>query len=333
MQIEKVCFRAGVAALALALCVRLGSSGVLGAVANALSSPKAMEIIFFLETGKILRPVAPAVPTEPTAETVPAQQPEPPAQAVFSQTDAALVDVNNYSGKTADVVSFLQKPLDWQLKQAQPTVLILHTHGTESYTKNEDYKETSKYRTENTSYNVVSVGTRLAQALEAGGIKVIHDTFMHDAPSYNDSYSHARTATKKNLKENPSVSLVLDIHRDAVEDKQGNQAKLTVETTRGTAAKLMLVVGTDAQLSHADWPENMAVAVKLHALLEKKYPGICRPISFRSQRFNQDLSPGALIVEVGAAGNDRQEALLSAQILAEAVLELAQGAVTEDSTR
>ena len=116
---------------------------------------------------------------------------------------------------------------------------------------------------------------------------------------------------------------MLDIHRDAVEASDGEQLGFTV----GSAAQLMLVVGTDASgLSHPGWPENMSLAVKLHAQLEKNTPGICRPISFRSQRFNQDLSPGALIVEVGAAGNTRQEALEAVELLGQAVIDLAQGA-------
>ena len=92
----------------------------------------------------------------------------------------------------------------------------------------------------------------------------------------------------------------------------------------------MMVVGTDASgLTHPRWPENMSLAVKLHAKLEKNAPGICRPISFRSQRFNQDLSPGALIVEVGSAGNTRQEALLAVEILGQAILDIAGGATVE----
>ena len=336
MQREKLCFRVGISALALATLIKVCSSGVLNTVAEKMSAPEAMGVLLFLESGRIVKP---ANPTQPqpvqSEETLPEQtQPEEmPAQPVFGEADAGLVDVNNYSGKEADVVELLGKPLSWQLKQAQPTVLILHSHGTESYTKNEDYKETTKYRTEDINYNVVSVGSRLAQVLESGGVQVVHDQIMHDSPSYSKSYSHARAQTKENLEKYPSVSLVLDIHRDAVENKSGQQVKFTVETEKGTAAQLMLVVGTDARLSHADWPENMALAVKLHALLEKNYPGICRPISFRAQRFNQDLSPGALIIEVGSAGNSRQEALLAAEILGETILELSQGTATADSTR
>ena len=65
---------------------------------------------------------------------------------------------------------------------------------------------------------------------------------------------------------------------------------------------LMMVVGSNAGgRTHPDWKQNMALAAKLHAQLEKRFPGICRPISFRTERFNQDLSPGALLIEVGAA--------------------------------
>ena len=206
-------------------------------------------------------------------------------------------------------------------------MLILHTHGTESYEKTEDYTESSAFRTRDGDYNVVSVGEALAQALEAGGIKVVHDKTLYDYPSYNSSYSNARKGIKKALEENPSISMVLDLHRDAVE-KNGEQMRFVVDREDGTVARMMLVVGTDAGgLKHPDWPENMSLAVKLHARLEQLCPGICRPISFRKQRFNQDLSPGALIVEVGSTGTTRQEALAAAELLAEAVLDLAKGTI------
>ena len=130
------------------------------------------------------------------------------------------------------------------------------------------------------------------------------------------------------MQEYPSLVMVLDIHRDSVENSDGNQVRYTVETDKGTSAKLMMVVGTDANgLKHPNWPENMALAVKLHARLEKVNPGICRPISFRSQRFNQDLSAGAMLIEVGSAGNTHEEALLAAKILGQAILDISQGTI------
>ena len=98
------------------------------------------------------------------------------------------------------------------------------------------------------------------------------------------------------------------------------------------SAQLMLVMGTNASgQEHPNWQENLSLGLKLQAVLQQKYPGICRPLALRAQRFNQDLSPGALLIEVGAAGNTRQEALTAMEALAEGILALAKG-TTADST-
>ena len=205
-------------------------------------------------------------------------------------------------------------------------MLILHSHGSESYQNTENYQEISDHRTLDTDYNMVSVGERLAQQLEAAGIHVVHDKTLHDQPSYNESYVEARKSIQSYLAEYPSIQLVLDLHRDSVEDQSGNQKGYTVTVEGQKVARLMMVVGTDAGgRNHPNWQENFALAIKLHVQLCKKTPGICRSISFRTQRFNQDLSAGGLIIEVGAAGNTRQEALLGADALAEGIIALANG--------
>ena len=92
------------------------------------------------------------------------------------------------------------------------------------------------------------------------------------------------------------------------------------------SAQLMLVMGTSASgLKHPDWEQNLALGLKLQAQCERIAPGIMRYVNLRAQRFNQDLSPGALIVEIGAAGNTHAEALTATEVLAEAILSLAQG--------
>ena len=323
---EKWFLRFAVAFLALAVVIRLSSSGVVGKALELLRSPEAVSTVLFLETGRVTYPKEPQPETPP--ETEPESEPEPPqpvALPVFSPEDASLVRIKNVCGLTADVPTMLQSPLTWQLQSDQPTVLIVHSHGSESYENAENYKESGYYRTLDERYNMVSVGNQVAQLLEAGGIRVLHDTTLHDYPSYNDSYANSRTSVKEYLEQYPSIRLVLDLHRDAARDDDGNQVALTATVDGQKVAKLMLVVGTDVRLKHPNWPENMSLAVKLHAQLEKNYPGICRPISFRNQRFNQDLSTGALIVEVGAAGNSRQEALRSAELLANTILQLSQG--------
>ena len=333
MHMEKWSLRIGAAALILAVTVRLGSSGVFGKALELLRTPEAVSVMLFLETGRIVYTAPPAISLSPDPDTediplsddpITHSQPEA-ALPVFAPEDADLVKIKNVCGLKADVPALLKNPLSWQLQAAEPTVLILHSHGSESYENTENFKESGYYRTLDTRYNMVSVGQRLKELLEAGGISVVHDTTIHDYPSYNDSYGNSRAGMKEYLKQYPSIRLVLDLHRDAARDKEGNQVGLTATIQGKKVAKLMLVVGTDVRLKHPNWPENMSLAVKLHALLEKNYPGLCRPISFRNQRFNQDLSPGALIIEVGAAGNDRQEALASAELLAQAILDLSRG--------
>ena len=327
MDPQRRCLQTGAAAVALAILLRLIAGGAVGGLLKVLTSPAAVSTFFFLETGRILDPNPTPLAEVFPAATIPTEDPSPvalDAVAVFGEADAHLVQVNSACGYDTPVSGWLETALSWNLKSDQPTVLILHSHGTESYTKTESYEESSAYRTKDTGYNVVSIGDRLVQALEKQGIQAVHDRTMHDSPSYNDSYNNARASMEEYLSKYPSIRLVLDIHRDAVADG-GSQMAFTAEN--GALAQLMLVVGTDAGgLTHPQWEQNMSLAVKLHAQLQKDHPGICRPISFRSQRFNQDLSTGALIVEVGGTGNTRQQALAAAEALAEAIGKLSLGA-------
>lgn len=347
MDWERKSIRVGAVVICCAVVLRLLSGGALNAMVQALTSPEAVSVMLFLETGRVIRPAAleetaaPTEATEPPQTTAPTLPPSteaptepdtpPRALAAFSAADASLVEVNNVCGYDADVAASLTSDLSWDLTDGAPTVLIIHSHGSESYENTEGYEASSDYRTKDTAHNVVSIGDRLVQVLEAGGIRAVHDRQLHDSPSYSDSYNNARQSIRSYLEKYPTIRLVLDIHRDAVENGDGEQLKFTADAGGQTVAQLMLVVGTDASgLSHPHWPENMSLAVKLHAQLEKNTPGICRPISFRSQRFNQDLSSGALIVEVGSAGNTRQEALLAAELLGQAIIDLSKGSTSAE---
>jgi len=331
MDAERRCFQAGAAMIALAIFLRLVSTGAVGAF---FRQPAVLSLIILSETGRWVRPDAQTVvfsreETEDPPQAEPEQittVPEVAAKAVFSGADAGLVEVNSVCGYSVDVQTLLSMPLDWNLTEGGPAVLIVHSHGSESYRKTEDYQESSAYRTLDPKYNVVSVGDRITEILEAGGVEVIHDKTLHDYPSYNSAYGESRNSVSDYLQQYPSIRVVLDIHRDAVESADGKQLAYTVGMGEKQVAQLMMVVGTDAGgLTHPNWKDNMALAVKLHAQLEKLVPGICRPISFRTQRFNQDLSPGAILIEVGAAGNTRQEALLAAEQLSAGLLALAYG--------
>lgn len=287
---------------------------------------------FFSETGKIIRLPQISVPTAPATEpTVPA--PTESAAPFFTSGDMENVRVmyaSDFSYRP-DLESLLQQPLQWELRTDEPTVLILHTHGSESFTKTADqnYRETSAYRTLDCEYNVVVLGDLLQEMLEKAGITVLHDRTMHDQPSYNDSYENARNAAQEYLRQYPSIRMVLDVHRDAALKSDGTQYATSASVNGVSAAQLMLVVGSDASgRYHPQWQENLAVALKLHAELERICPGITRPLILRAQRFNHDLAQGAMIVEVGTAGNTLAQAKAAIPVLAQAIIELAGGANT-----
>lgn len=319
--------------------LKIGAAVILGAIllrllmnllptspASALVSPEAASFMLYMETGRVVssnRETEPGTPTDPEPAPTVLAVPE----ASFTAQDAGQVSLQSVCGYDPDIGALLEQPLSWSLTGEGPTVLILHSHTCESYTKTADYQEDTAYRTRDEDYNMLAVGKRLAQELEAAGIGVLHDMTVHDYPSYSDSYTHARTYIQQYLEQYPTIRLVLDLHRDAMEDSDGNQVAATVTVDGAQSARLMLVLGTDSGgQSHPDWQSNLALGVKLHAALETLYPGLCRPISLRSSRFNQDLSAGALLIEVGAAGNTQTEALYAAELLADGIIAISQGA-------
>ena len=291
--------------------------------------PELMSFLIYLETGRDVRflPSAqvfsPDFAGESPAPLLLVEAPEKPA---FAAEDADLVDVYYACDLRPDIGTLLEEPLQWDLTGQEPTVLILHTHTTESYTKaGEDYKETASYRTLDENYNMLSIGDAVGRILAENGITAVHDRLLHDYPSYNGSYNDSRKSVTAYLEAYPSIRLVLDLHRDAADTPNG-QLRTVAQVEGQTTAQLMLVMGTGGVgLSHPDWEDNLALAVKLHALLERQAPGIMRPLILRGQRFNQDMSPGALLVEVGAAGNTHAEALRAARQLAIAIVSLSKG--------
>lgn len=254
-----------------------------------------------------------------------------PATLFFSEADEykAVIRYADDCGYRPDVGALLRQKLDWDLSGQDPTVLIIHTHASESYTKEpgQTYQESSDYRTLDTQYNMVALGDRLTSLLEQAGIAVVHDRQIHDYPSYNNAYTNSRQSAAYYLQAYPSVQVVLDLHRDAVLLSDGSQYAPTAQIDGKKVAQLMLVVGSSASgMEHPRWQENLAAALKLQVLLENQAPGITRPTILRAQRFNHDLSTGAMIVEIGTAGNTFEEAMRAVPYLAKALIGLMHGA-------
>lgn len=278
-------------------------------------------------------PTVSTVPTEPSRPTQPTV-PQLPEPIVFTGADVGYLTLRTASdcGYYPDLTPLLLQPLIWDLLQQSPTVLIVHSHACESYTRQEgeNYTELANCRTTDPNYNMVAVGDMLARLLEERGISVIHDRQLHDADSYAAAYSNSRASVEKWLQQYPGICLVLDLHRDAATEANGDRYATSATVDGKSAAQFMLVVGTDYRSgNHAFWQENLALALKLQVLLEQCAPGITRATSLRGSHFNQDLSVGSLLIEVGASGNTRAEVANSLPVLADAIAALAQGARCE----
>lgn len=332
MDHDRQTLRIGAAAILCALVLRLGAGGFFQPIADFLTDPKIASFLIYLETGRIVR----FSQSSATAEVFSMESHTPDfAQKAenltllpgFTAEDGAQIPFRYNCSLRPDAARLITAPLSWDLTSEEPAVLILHTHATESYTKSpgEDYEESSAFRTLDENYNMISVGEHLAELLEAGGITAVQDRTLHDYPSYSGSYNHARKSIAAYLEEYPSIRLVLDLHRDASGSNR-NQMRTEASVEGQPSAQLMLVMGTSASgLKHPDWEQNLALGLKLQAQCERIAPGIMRYVNLRAQRFNQDLSPGALLIEVGAAGNTHPEALRAVEVLAEAILALAKG--------
>ena len=227
------------------------------------------------------------------------------------------VYINNGSDAALDA-SMLAGPYAAVLGETGPQVLIIHTHATESYTMpaGSEYEASDTFRTTDTRCNMVRIGDEMEQVLTAAGIGVVHDRSLYDYPSYSGSYDRSLKAIEGYLEKYPTISFVLDVHRDAVQDANGNQFKLLCGEDKN-AAQLEFVIGSNGGgLSHDLWRENLKLACAVQETLHADYPTLMRPITVRNSRYNQFKTTGSLLVEVGTAGNSLDEALAAARLFA-----------------
>ena len=209
--------RVGAAAILCALTLRLFASGLPGKLLSWLTSPDTAAFLIYLETGRDVRfsPSQEAFSVD-FVESPPPAAPEPTEPPLPSFSDPEMVKLYYACSVSPDIGALMEQPLNWDLTGDQPTVLILHTHSTESYTRRgEAYTETSAYRTLDDNFNMLSIGRRVQALLGESGIVAVQDTSLHDYPSYNGSYADARKSIKKLLEEYPTIQMVLDLHRDA----------------------------------------------------------------------------------------------------------------------
>lgn len=243
---------------------------------------------------------------------------EPPLADKGSICSPSDLKVNNATNYNIDLNELCAKELAFEINYDEPQVLVMHTHTTECYDGDEMNGETE--RNTDSERNVIAVGSVICETLEENGIKTIHDTTYHDYPSYQGSYARALTTIENQLKNNPSIKIVLDIHRDAFVYSDGTKLSVSCDINGMSTAQVMIVAGTDSMgLWHNNWRENLAFAAKIQNAAQIMYPGLMRPINLRTERFNEHATSGSLILEVGSNGNTLDEAKRGGRDAARAV--------------
>ena len=204
-----------------------------------------------------------------------------------------------------------------------PQVLIVHTHATECYRMNlgQWYDPALPTRSTDESRNMCLVGEAMAQVLRQAGIATLHDTTLHDYPDYNPAYDRSRKTVQEYLRQYPSIQVVLDVHRDAIE--AGGVRYAPVADINGRrSAQVMLIVGADNGGTLPDCRKNLAFAAAWNNKMERLYPGLTRSALFRYSFYNQDLSVGSVLIEVGGHGNTLDQAVYAGRLAASALAEL-----------
>ena len=197
----------------------------------------------------------------------------------------------------------------------KPQILIYHTHSQEEFSNSNG----------NESTTIIGVGDRLARILEDQfGYNVIHDKSAYDIVDgkldRNEAYDQSRVGVKKILDKYPSISLILDIHRDGVNE----DTRLVTEINGKKTAQVMFFNGmsrfkTTGNIDYLYNPylyENLALSLQMKVNAEAYYPGFARHNYVNAYKYNLDLCKQSMLIEVGAQTNTYQEVRNAAEPLA-----------------
>ncbi len=237
------------------------------------------------------------------------------------------VYLKNNTDAKIDIKTEIEKNIKIKIdKDNSPQVLIVHTHATESFMQEDRdyYTTTDVSRSTDNTKNMVAVGERIAAELTAAGIGVLHDKTLHDYPSYTGSYTQSAKTIKSYLNKHPTIKVVLDVHRDAIGGGGADKVKVVKEIDGKNAAQVMLVMGsqTGTVTNFPNWKSNLCLAMRFHQTIETMYPGLARPILLMSKKYNEQLTTGSMLLEIGTDANTMDEALYSGTLTGKALAQL-----------
>lgn len=234
------------------------------------------------------------------------------------------VRIKNTNKTQIDASSMLNKKADLTVDRDKPAVLIFHTHTTETYqiAEREYYATDFAPRSESEQVNMIRVGKAIAEQIEKAGYNVIHDKTIYDT-KYNGAYERSRKGAEAILKKYPSIKIVLDIHRDAIQLKDGTKIRPVATVNGKKAAQIMIISGCQEEgngvTNLPDWKYNLTFALQLQKELEDNFQGITRPLYFCARSYNMNLTHCSLLVEMGSDANTLEQAVYSGKCLGVAV--------------
>lgn len=232
--------------------------------------------------------------------------------------------IRNCTELSADeIAAEVGQPLPFSIERnsSEPQVLIMHTHATETYESEPHSWCNPQFsaRTTDTARNMIAVGAEIAAQLNAAGVNTIQDATLHDYPSYNGSYAKSNATVREYLKQHPSIKVVLDVHRDAIQQADGTRIKPIADIGGKTAAQVMIICGADVDGNLPNFKQNLRFASLWQAKMEQMFPGLTRPVLFDYRYYNQDLTTGSLLIEMGGHANTLDEAKYSGQLVGQAL--------------
>lgn len=235
------------------------------------------------------------------------------------------ISIRNTTDVEIDVESLLSADLPFSLEDNHEVqVLIYHTHTCERYLTEDNGEYYSDYypRSTDGDLGVVAVGEKIVDVLKEHGIGAIHDTTLHDYPSYEGSYARSWETITEYREKYPSIKVTIDLHRDAMTTDDGTKYKPTFEYNGDKAAQIMIMAGRDTEGGFDFWYDNLIFAMQLHKKCEDRYPGMTRPLNFGEYTYNMNFNNGSLLIEVGTDANTVDEACRSGGYLGEVLAEL-----------
>ena len=210
----------------------------------------------------------------------------------------------------------LGKDLRIDLSTGGSKILIYHTHSQETFADSDNDPSTS----------IVGIGRYLTEILNNKyKIPTMHHEGVYDLINgkldRSEAYEFAKPEVEQILAENPSIEVVIDLHRDGVADT----THLVTEINGKPTAQIMFFNGLSRTRVNGDLvgmanpylQDNLAFSLQMKIAAETKYPGFARRNYLRGYKYNMDLMPRMLLIEAGAQTNTVEEMRNAMEVLAD----------------